>query len=224
LYPCSHCSKKIFLAANILTNHQKEFCTTIRSNTKEGDNITKACNTFTNKIPNRQAWEATLKFFTTDELATKPVPIRRAMFDKLNPGMKVQFFDIYESIMTLAATAPLTATDPRGKDWKDTATPFIIMAFYLPAMILVPLEKDHDESISSRIHERIQRLQHDEGKQLLEEVHATKCWTPLEKRQRAEEVGTDTTKAAQSAADSGHLSGCMKQILNSFPPRSFHTG
>jgi hypothetical protein len=48
-----------------------------------------------------------------------------------------------------------------------------------------------------------------------------KCWTPLEKRQRAEEHGTDTTKAAQAAADSGHLGGCMKQILNSFPPVLF---
>jgi hypothetical protein len=135
--------------------------------------------------------------------------------------MKVQFYDVYEQIMSLAATAPMQNSDPNTEEWRNTATPFIVMAFYMPAMILAPLEDGHDDSISSRIHDRIQRLQNGEGKQLLEEVHAIQCWTPLEKRQRAEEHGTDTTKSAQAAADSGHLGGCMKQILNSFPPVLF---
>jgi hypothetical protein len=40
---------------------------------------------------------------------------------------------------------------------------------------------------------------------------------PLKKRQRAEQADTNVTAAAQGAADSGHLGGCMKQILNAFP-------
>jgi hypothetical protein len=95
------------------------------------------------------------------------------------------------------------------------------MAFLLPAMILARTTTGHKDSITSCIHQRIKRFQQGEGRQLLEEVHATRSWTPLEKRQRAEAVGTNITKAAQGAADSSHLRGCMKQILNAFPPVAY---
>jgi hypothetical protein len=222
LHPCKHCCKKIFLIQSSLENHQTDFCSATKDeSTDDGTNTTKACNTFAIAKPSNALWEESLQWFTADDMVTTPVPIRRAMFDKLNPGTKKQFFDLYEQLMTLAATSPLKLPTNEGTEWQNTATPFILMSFLLPAMILAPLEAGHKGSISSRIHSRIIRFKEGEAKALLQEVHATKCWTPLEKRQRAEMTGANITKAAQSAADSGHLGGCMKQILNAFPPVLF---
>jgi hypothetical protein len=221
LYGCVHCNKKIYLNTASLEKHQINFCAATRDKTAEGNNVTKALNSFNIDGPNKLAWEKSLKFFMDDEMICRPVPIRRAIFDKMNPRVKVQFYDLYEKVMTLSTTTPLVAKNDDPAEWRDTATPFIAMAFLLPAMILAPLEKGHKDSIASRIHQRIKRFQQGEAKQLLEEVHATRSWTPLEKRQRAEAVGANITKAAQGAADSGHLGGCMKQILNAFPPVLF---
>ena len=224
LFGCTHCCKKIYLNQGSLDNHNISFCSETRDNEGTGNNISKAMNTFQIDTPNEKAWETTLQFFTADELVIKPVPIRRAIFDKLNPRVKVQFFDLYQKVMTLASTVQLTSAESQHEDWRIMATPFLAMSFLLPAMILAPLPKDRpkEESIASVIHKRIIRFQQGEGKQLLEEVHVTKCWTPLEKRQRAETEGANVTKAAQGAADSGHLGGCMKQVLNNaFPPVLF---
>jgi hypothetical protein len=111
--------------------------------------------------------------------------------------------------MTLATTTPLSSDDTQTEEWRDLATPFLAISFLLPAMILAPLPKERpkDEFIASVIHNWIVQFQQGKGKQLLEEVHATKCWTPLKKRQQAKTAGKNTTKASQGAADSGHLGG-----------------
>eukprot|EP00978_Attheya_sp_CCMP212_P035650 scaffold156391_cov25-Attheya_sp.AAC.2 len=76
--------------------------------------------------------------------------------------------------MQLACASPLSTKDNNEKlEWRDTATPFIIMAFLLPAMILVPLEAGHSDSISSRVHDRIKRFKSGEAKALLNEVPAS---------------------------------------------------
>eukprot|EP00978_Attheya_sp_CCMP212_P033445 scaffold134974_cov63-Attheya_sp.AAC.3 len=46
---------------------------------------------------------------------------------------------------------------------------------------------------------------------------AIKSWSPLEKRERGNDTAARTTTAAQNTADGGHLGGCLKQILNTFP-------
>jgi hypothetical protein len=106
-------------------------------------------NTFSIDEPTAKAWEETLQFFTDNDLVLKPVPIRRAIFDKLNPQVKVQFYDLFQKVMMLSATTPLTADTTVCNEWQDLATPFIAMAFLLPAMIIAPLEKGDTHHVMS---------------------------------------------------------------------------
>eukprot|EP00978_Attheya_sp_CCMP212_P029050 scaffold101956_cov41-Attheya_sp.AAC.1 len=185
------------MSQSALKNHQINFCAEATTGFEQGSTTDKVCKKFALIEPNKVLWEESLKWFTNTDSVPQPVPIRRAIFDKINRRTK----DNNETL-----------------EWRDTATPFIIMAFLLPAMILAPLEAGHSDSISSRVHDRIKQFKSGEAKALLNEVRATKCWTPLEKRERAEQAGANTTAAAQGAADSRHLGGCMKQILNACPP------
>jgi hypothetical protein len=99
-------------------------------------------NSFLIDTPTEMAWETSLKIFTADDIILKPVPFRRAIFDKLNPRVKVQFYDLYQKVMTLAATVPMVSDDSQHDIWRDTSTPFLAMSFLLPVMILTPLPKD----------------------------------------------------------------------------------
>eukprot|EP00978_Attheya_sp_CCMP212_P035766 scaffold157600_cov59-Attheya_sp.AAC.1 len=56
-------------------------------------------------------WEDTLKFFTNKDHEITPVPVRRAMFDKVNRNLKIQFYDAFETLMTLAADSMTDAPE-----------------------------------------------------------------------------------------------------------------
>jgi hypothetical protein len=94
------------------------------------------------------------------------------MFDKVNRPLKIQFYDAFETLMTLAADSMAEAPD--SELWNRTATPFIVISILFPILILVPLEKVRDNSVASQIHDRIERFKSGDVIMLFNEVIAIK--------------------------------------------------
>eukprot|EP00978_Attheya_sp_CCMP212_P041313 scaffold235182_cov42-Attheya_sp.AAC.1 len=80
-------------------------------------------------------WEDTLKFFKNKDHEIKPVPVRRAMFDKVNRNLKIQFYDAFETLMTLAADsmadAPETERTKRSFPYQEPCQTVVGVQHYI---------------------------------------------------------------------------------------------
>eukprot|EP00957_Ditylum_brightwellii_P049874 3781068-Ditylum_brightwellii.AAC.1 len=86
------------------------------------------------------------------------------------------------------------------------------------SIIFAPLEKDNEDTIIKRVHNRLDHFKSGNIISLWREGDNVHSMSPEEQGVKAAENGAPPAVAAQSIIDEGNISGVVKTILHDTPP------